>query len=214
MVSSILLLLLITQTRAAYIGLFISGVLFFFRERSISRQLFIQYRELLRPYLWLFIVASVFFVPLVSSRLLYSLNSFGTAGGYTTREKLQEVSLLMLQKNYAWGVGPGMFIPAAFKESPNGIIKYFPESVHNGFLLFATENGLISAALLLLFIIEFVKNVETYFKHSITSLVLAGLLAECCMMLLHPFEDIPSLFIYLVLIVMSIRREELEYAKK
>ena len=116
-ISSILVILLITQSRAAYIGLFLSGVFFFLRERAVSLQLLSQCRDKLKPYILVLIIAALLFVPLVTRRLLYSFSSFGSGGGYSTRTELQEVAVLLLQKDYSWGVGPGMFIPAAFKET-------------------------------------------------------------------------------------------------
>jgi len=213
-ISSILVILLITQSRAAYIGLFLSGVFFFLRERAVSLQLLSQCRDKLKPYILVLIIAALLFVPLVTRRLLYSFSSFGSGGGYSTRTELQEVAVLLLQKDYSWGVGPGMFIPAAFKDNPNGVMKYFPESVHNGFLLFATEHGLISSLFLLLFIVQFLKEIVANVVRPQNSLILAGLLALCCMMLLHPFEDTLSLLTYITLIVMSIRQKSLADAKK
>lgn len=198
----ILIMILLTQSRASYLALGLAGILFFVRQKELALDLLNQLKQLMRPYKLLFVIAALFFIPLVTRRLIYTVYSFGSGGGITTRVELEKVAYLLIQKDYLWGVGPGMFIPAAFKESPNGVMKYFPESVHNGFLLYLTENGIFASFFLITFLLFFLKQVEKVFPKTITTIFLAGLLALCCMMYFHPFQNIPSIFIFVVWIGM------------
>lgn len=187
-VAETVLMISITQSRAAYAGLGLASVLFFLSQRKVSLQSLVFFRKQLQPFIFVFITIAIIFVPMVFQRLLYSVNSFGVGGGFTTRQELEKSAIDLIQKHFLLGVGPRMFIPSAFKENPQGIIQYFPEDVHNGFLLFLTENGIISFTLLMLFFFFLLKDAEKYLSSTLRSIFYAGLVALSCMMLLHPVQ--------------------------
>lgn len=205
-ITETVVVILLTQSRTAYLALLASGLFFFFAQRQKSLQLIRDLEKRLRPFVFVLIIAALLFVPLVSRRLLYSLNSFGAGGGFTTRQELQKEAILLIQKNPLWGVGPGMFIPAAFKENPQGIMRYFPESVHNGYLLFISEHGLLSSICMLLFFYFLLKDYEKYPVTLIRTIMHTGLISVLIMMLLHPFQNFITLFVLISWLLVYIQQ--------
>jgi len=204
-VGTMIILIFLTQSRAAYLSLGLGGGLFLLSQQLLSQKQILKLRSAFQSKIFVFILLAFFFVPMISNRLLYSLNSFGAGGGFTTRQELEKLSLLLIQKHTLWGVGPAMFIPAAFKESPTGIIQYFPESVHQGFLLFVSEHGVLSFSFLMAFYVALFKDIERRLSPLMRTNVYAGIVATCCMMFFHPFQNFLTTFILIIWLVVYIQ---------
>lgn len=205
-ITEAVVVIVLTQSRTAYLALLASSLFFFFAQRQRSLDLIKELEKHLRPFVFVLVIAALLFVPLVSRRLLYSLNSFGTGGGFTTRQQLEKEAILLVQKNILWGVGPGMFIPAAFKENPQGIMRYFPEAVHNGYLLFISEHGLLSSICILLFFYFLLKEYEKYPNTMLRTVMHTGLISILVMMLLHPFQNFITLFVLISWLLVYIQQ--------
>lgn len=208
-VSELFLVILITLSRAAYISLFIGTLAFFIWQRKTTLNAIFFLRKQLQFLTPLFLLGVLFFVPLVTERLLYSVNSFGVGGGVSTRAELQKQAVTLLSKNFFFGVGPSMFIPAAFKDNPRGVIYYFPETVHNGFLLFLTERGFVTAVIMVLFVYLLIRQIVlSPLDKKLKTLLLAGFLTVFFNMLLHPFDNFFSFFTLVAWLIVYIQPEK------
>lgn len=194
-VVTLLAILILCQSRAAYLALFASGLYFWVREYRTSRQLLHFLDRQLKPFIFVILLAVIYTVPLVTERLIYTVNSFGEGGGVTTRAQLEKVGLEMWNQRPLLGVGPGMFIPAAFDHSPLGIMRYFPESLHNGFFLHLVESGLLATLAIVGFWYLLFRQVHLVGSdHLQRSIMTAGMLALAVMMWFHPFDNFLTFF--------------------
>jgi len=84
----------------------------------------------------------------ILQRVYLSIFSFSETGGMSTRFEQYSEAIQIIFKTPYFGVGPDMFTAALYRWLPNGQLRYFPEKVHNGFLLIGAESGLVSLFLL------------------------------------------------------------------
>lgn len=115
----------------------------------------------------IFIITATFFVSLrIGQRLYLTLFSLNEYGGFTTRLSQYEEAFELLFKKPIFGAGPDMFTAALYQWMPNGEILFFPEKVHNGFLLIATESGVLAFLLVIFLFVFMLKSaVETKYKN-------------------------------------------------
>lgn len=185
--------IVLTQSRIGYASLLfpLAGLAFFHRAAvsSLLRELY----KKVTPYLLYFVpfiaVASFILV----DRLLYLQYVFAESAGWKTRLLLIQEAIKLIVRYPFLGVGTGMFIPAAFNEqryddTPGiSIMRYFPEGVHNGYLLLTAENGIVSLLVLILIIFLIVRELKgRRFTFSTKSLILAGILANLIFMTAQP----------------------------
>lgn len=138
----------LSQSRAAYLGLIIGliplGVIY---VRKHKPGLFLVRRVNAPTALVTSAVVTLLLVFVLTRGVNTLLYSAGTRGPLGVRRELEIEALRLIQEKPLLGVGPGMFIPAAYKRNVTGIMNWFPEAVHNGLLLLAAESGVVSAAL-------------------------------------------------------------------
>jgi hypothetical protein len=209
-VSETLLILMLTQSRAAYLGLGIAALIFFMRQKKLCISTFKFLKEKLRPLIIFFLSAVIIIVPIVAERLVYSLNSFSGSGGFATRQTLEKDALYLISQYPAFGVGPEMYIPAAFNSKTVSLaFTYFPESVHNGFLLYMVEYGLIAFTLQsVLFYLLIRKTLLLNLSDLLKSCLLAGYSSTYIIIFFHPFSDLTNLFILFSWILVYIQQQE------
>lgn len=201
-VSLNILIIIISQSRSAYLALLVGigflGVLY----RTVTLRVIGLARDQINRHKLLFLISLVALVFVVVDRSLHTLYSFGESGGVTTRELLVREAQELIVKFPLWGVGPGLFVQAAYQHNPWGVMKYFPEPVHNGFWLLAAENGLLAS---LLYLAAIASMLWRLFKGSGTlayrNIIISGILATVVIMLLHPFVSVlPLSIVFLMLI--------------
>ncbi len=90
------------------------------------------------------LLAAVALGPTIYERLTRS-----QAGNLDVRLELNAIALSMIRAHPLAGVGPGNFIPTMHAFDPKGVERYFPASVHNLYLLEASEAGLPALLLFL-----------------------------------------------------------------
>lgn len=200
--------IVLSQSRAIYLAL-----LFFSFNILIWKH---QYLHTLILFIWskfkktifinmsfLLIVASVFL-----QRIYLSLNSFNETGGFFIRERLNQEAMSLFTKHPFLGVGCGMFIPALAGNNPTGVVSEFPEAVHNGFLLFIVENGLVAQIIVIIFLFLMIKKV-IHNKKSFdrNRLIIVGLVTQLIPMFFHPFVNYLSLYTIIVVIINSSKME-------
>nr|MBP7741027.1 hypothetical protein [Candidatus Woesebacteria bacterium] len=93
-------------------------------------------------------------------------------------------------KNPVLGVGAGMFIPAAFEQNVTKVMSYFPESVHNGFLLFMSESGFIAFILYVCGLYSLIWIAQKSHLSGFFLVTMMAILANFIVMLFQPFAGI------------------------
>lgn len=189
----ILLLLLIsslTLSRVAMVTLGI-GCLVFTKELVLiinKLRLFLQKHMNIFHWIILLVVAicSSLIVVRIGSRILASQYVFLSSGGVSTRVDQYREGLNLFSINPIFGHGPGMFTAALHRWIPEGTIEYFPERVHNAFILIAAESGLLAVffQVLILFLLFHYQKVLNQPK--LTALWFISMIS---FMMLHPMDS-------------------------
>jgi hypothetical protein len=171
-----------TVSRAAYLALFAFYFFAFFIYKTEVLRILKKLIKFASPYKFYLFIISFFLASIIAERSLYTIYSPSEAGGISLRILLQKESIDLIRKNVVWGVGQGMYIPAAFDNNRYGVMSYFPEAVHNGFLLLLAENGIVFAGLIFLAYFLLIRDVirSTQFD---TKLRLTYLIAFSCSLL-------------------------------
>lgn len=185
--------IVLTQSRIGYASIVLPLAGLVFLHKATVSSLFHELYKKASPYLLYFVPFIALASFILTDRLLYLQYIFAESAGWKTRLLLIQEAIKLIVR-YPWlGVGTGMFIPAAFNEQryeniPDiSIMRYFPEGVHNGFLLLAAENGIVS---LLVFIgILFLIGRELVigrFTFTTKSFIIAGIIANLIFMTAQP----------------------------
>lgn len=197
---TILISIAMTLSRAVFLSLFVVFCVYYFLYKKQTFYFIKKYGKFNFKLKYLIV-----FLPIIWSlilRMVYSLNSFSDLGGVTVRKKLLEESVFLLNKNFYFGVGRGMFISALFRNNPSGVIREFPESVHNGILLAIIENGFLAYFSFLLFIFFLLRKILLMKgNHKLTVLFLLSLLSQFIVMLFHPFTNMISLYTFIMILI-------------
>lgn len=93
----------------------------------------------------IFLVFLTILIPLTGKRIITSGEVF--EGGYSTwqsRIRLVQEALVMIRERPFLGVGPGNFLPILAQSNVTGVAHYFFAPVHNLYLLFAAEIGILA----------------------------------------------------------------------
>ncbi len=205
----VLVVILLCQSRSIYLGMAGGLTLLFLTQmkRLIKYTQFV-YKKL-EPYKYTIFLLVFFLSLMVGDRLWRSKFSFSESGGFTVRNQLITEATAIIQQNWWWGVGSAMFIPTAYRNDPYGVMSYFPESVHNGFYLFLSERGALTAmatAVAIYWVTRRIWKAKTsdFFKWVYASLLLAQFIA----MLFQPFNNFISYYIVLSLILAEVKSYE------
>lgn len=165
---SSLFILIVTQARSAWIAITLAGLFFLYiteKKWRLSVNFYPFEKKLLIYGVGCISIMSLFIMP---SRLLETLYSFEPSAGGSTRILMMKEWINLILQHPVFGVGPGMSVVEAFYENTTGVLLSFPESVHNVYLLIASEQGLIGLFLLIIFISI---TVKTGIKRIMTSTI-------------------------------------------
>lgn len=188
-----LLLLLIsslTLSRVAMVTLGI-GCLVFTKDLVLiisKLRLFLQKHMNIFHWIILLVVAicsGLIFVR-IGSRILASQYVFLSSGGITTRVDQYREGLNLFSINPIFGHGPGMFTAALHRWISEGTIEYFPERVHNAFILIAAESGLLAVFLQVLILFLLFKYQKVLNQQKLTALWFISMIS---FMMLHPMDS-------------------------
>jgi O-antigen ligase len=187
-----LLALICLQSRTVYLAMvpIIFWGVYFYRDKINIKKL--KEMRIKGGKLWLIMGILFLAVMVMGDRFLNLLTNFGENSGWDTREKLVVVATNLTKKHLWWGVGDGNFIPVAFREDLTGIMKTFPEAVHNGGLLILTEEGLVGVVVWIFFMMVFIKYWWSYTKKNLKLrwLLLGSLWSQFIVMTFQPFSNI------------------------
>lgn len=204
-----ILVILICQGRSVYLGLFFGGLILYLVNRKKIQTYIPMFLKRIEPFKFSIVLIIFVFSVMIGDRLWRSQFSFGESGGYTVRTQLIDVASTLIQQNWWWGVGNEMFIPAAFQNNPLGIMRYFPEAVHNGFYLFLTERGVLSSSMMIISFYWLTRKVIKLKTGGSFKWVYAStLVAQMVAMLFQPFNNFITIYVILSLVLVEVYQYE------
>lgn len=151
-----MLALTISFSRAAFIALFFSTILYFFLQARVSEK-----RKAIKELTFTLLASSAFCLVLFYPQLfarggIVNYNEIVKSAD-SERIAYQCVALDMIKERPVLGVGLNNFQIEAPRFFPDG--RVLPSRVHNIYLLFAAETGLIGFCFFLLFLFSILKNI-------------------------------------------------------
>jgi O-antigen ligase len=191
---SLFFVLVISLSRSAYLALIISFLFLLIFEKKFLTEIISYLFSILEKFKLIFLIISFFVSLKIGQRLYHSFYSFSGNGGFSTRTSQFQDAFSLIKMNPLFGFGIGMFIPVMFYLIPGGEILSFPENVHNGFLLFIAERGIISflfSLLAIFFLLRAIllKKISGIYK----SLFIVAVISNFTMMIFQPFDNMMSL---------------------
>lgn len=200
------LIVILSLSRAAFVAIFLSLIFFAYRhpkqlKKIINVQQGLTLKSSLRVKVVIFLLLGVLIFKL-TSRLFDSIYSFTELGGVTTRFEQYSEAFEVFKSSPLFGVGVGMFMPASYQLFPDGVMRYFPEPVHNGFLLFLAERGVMAALIYLFFIRYFYLEISrSKLSKIMKTMIYSGIISSFVMMLFHPQNNFLSFLVVLILFI-------------
>jgi O-antigen ligase len=156
-----MLALTVSFSRAAFIALFLSTALYFlFQARSPEKRPSIK--QLILTLLISFALCLALFYPQLLSRGgIINYNAL-VQGADTERLAYQKIAIDMIKERPLLGIGLNNFQIESHRFFPEG--RMLPSKVHNIYLLFAAETGLLGGSCFLLFLFSILKNIRRSFQ--------------------------------------------------
>lgn len=202
-----LIVIILSLSRAAFLAILVALIIMIIRQpkyfgiwkNSIKNNL--NKFKLWHKIIIILLISTLIFK--LTDRLLNSVYSFSENGGVNTRLTEYEEALLVFSKSPIFGVGDQMFIPTSYQLFPKGIMSYFPENVHNGYLLLMTERGIVGITLYLIFILIFIKGIsQSKLTKETKTMLYSGLSTGLIMMTLHPERNFFSLIVLFGMVIL------------
>lgn len=201
------LIIIVSLSRAAFVAIFLSLLFFAYRHPKLLKKIKnLQQILVIKSKPWLKVVIFIVLAILtfkLTSRLFDSIYSFSELGGVTTRTEQYKEAIEVFKNYPLFGVGVGMFMSASYQLFPDGIMRYFPEPVHNGFLLFLVERGALGAITYLIFLIYFCLEISNLKIKKLTkTMIYLGIISSFVMMIFHPQNNFLSFLMVLILFIL------------
>lgn len=200
------ILVILSLSRAAFIAVFLSLIFFSYRHPKEPKKFKnLLHKIAIKSNLWIKFSALMligFFTLTLTTRLFDSIYSFTELGGFSTRSE-QYAEAFQVFKNFPiFGTGVGMFMPASYQLFPSGIMRYFPEPVHNSFLLFLAERGVMAASIYITFFMYFCLEISrSKLSKLMKTMIYSGIISSFVMMLFHPQSNFLSFLIVIILFI-------------
>ncbi len=189
------------QSRTVILGLVVMGWWWWIQEGAMINWSKIKIKS--RWVMLGLVIVTIMATTVVSVRLWDTVLNTGKNSGVYTRKNLVMVAENLIKKNPWWGVGSNNFVSSAFRNDLTGVFKYFPEPVHNGFLLIWSERGLVGLSLWLLFIWRIICLVNKNLPKKNYLLINCFLATEMLMMMFQPFMELINLPMVLVMLLLA-----------
>ncbi|MBT3249546.1 MAG: O-antigen ligase family protein [Candidatus Pacebacteria bacterium] len=199
------LIIILSLSRAALVAVFASLVFFVYRHPNQLKKINNLQRIINRLNTWFKVILVILLGVIVfklTNRMFDSIYSFTEFGGVSTRVEQYIEALEVYKNSPIFGVGMGMFIPASYQLFPDGVMRYFPEPVHNGFLLFLVERGIVSVLVYVFFALNFYLKIKaSSLSEMIKTMIYSGILSSFIMMIFHPQKNFLSFLIILIIFI-------------
>lgn len=194
----------LSLSRAAYLALVMAGIILWIGWGKLIEQRAMAVVETLKKHKLLVAAGGGVLCLSVIDRTYRTIFSLTQTGGVFFRNQLLMITMEMVKQHPLEGVGRGMFIVAMHAIDPKGIVRYFPEAVHNGWLLLVAERGIV--ALVLVVAIQMLVVRQVLFgslSNKVKSAMIAGFLAQGVMSVFHPFENVITFHMLIVMYLMT-----------
>lgn len=139
----------LTISRSAWLAVIAVSIISRGTIRAISASLIQKVHALTLTALCLAVLIFSYFI--VIPRLYSSLFSATDDGGLSLRYAQSVIALRLIGQSPFFGTGTAMSVPSGLQYDQSRIIENFPSPVHNYYILLATENGIPSLIVFLLF---------------------------------------------------------------
>ena len=97
-----------------------------------------------------------------------------------------------------------MFIPASYDLWPKGVVSYFPEDIHNGFILYVAERGLVATFIYLIGLYYMTKCIVKYEHSKVVRLIMFySVIASFAMMAFQPFINTMSVGVLVTALILG-----------
>lgn len=194
--ASSIITILLTLSRSAYLGLVVVGIMllgaYLKRLTGILRNILGRFNKIgIFTRLPFFLLVG-YLILIVGERALLSANTFSDAGGFSTRKEQTGEALQIIGAYPVFGVGIGMFIPASYSLFPNGVMRWFPEEIHNGFLLYLAERGIVATIIYIVGVIILLKRANDTLRGIKRLIVWIAFIMSYTMMAFQPFINAAS----------------------
>lgn len=141
----------LTQSRSAWISLFIGFVTYLALIEKVWRIPLVLTREAKRMITWFIIPLAVVVLVFVLPRVLRTSYTLDRYGSFQTRILLLEEAGLAAREHPVFGVGLEMdlffmYLRSVHRRVTNGVVFFFPEPVHNGYMRLFLQVGLVGSA--------------------------------------------------------------------
>ena len=208
-----LCVLLLTLSRSAWISFFAGYCVYVFmieKMWNIRMYLTSQAKRILT---WWVLPILLVIVMFVLPRVVNTLFTFDRYGSAETRVLLLQDAAHAARENPVFGVGLEMdlffmYLRSVQRRVTNGVIFFFPEPVHNGYMRLLLQTGIVGSigffvALFALFReqIRIVRSAKSKKHRFIVAGVAAGITALCINSLMQPL--LPNLYDIVLLITFS-----------
>ena len=205
--------IVLTLSRSAYLSLFLFAFIFILFNFETSLKAVRFALGYLQKFKIPLLVIFVYLIFMISDRALNTLFTLGETGGLKTRQVQIEEAIQIIRSSYYLGVGNGMFISASYDFNPEGVVKYFPEYIHNGFILFLAERGFIAGIFYLLGLYFLLRSVTfSFLTKNFRLIIVSGIVANYVMMLFQPFVNFLSLNILITGLLVEIKNHGERYS--
>lgn len=205
--------IILSLSRAVFLALFIGLTFIFLRHRKKSLKIIKELKQSAdkMPFRYKFIFLLIGFGLLfkLATRMTSSVYSFTEFGGVSTRLEQYKEAIEVFKKSPIFGIGDEMFIPTSYQLFPKGVMSYFPENVHNGFLLFMIERGILGTIAYLTFITTLLFKIHQSNINKLNkSIVYSGLIAVFTVMMFHPEKNFITGFLLFTLAIFNFNYEK------
>ena len=190
--------LLLTLSRSAWISFFAGFSVYVFLVEKIWNIRLILMEQSKRILKWWIIPVLLVILVFVLPRVVNTLFTFERYGSAETRLLLLQDAALAARENPVFGVGLEMdlffmYLRSVQRRVTNGVIFFFPEPVHNGYMRLLLQAGIVgivgffaALAVVLQMLIRSFRSVKSIQQRHMLSAVAAGITAICINSLMQP----------------------------
>ena len=155
-----ILIVVLTQSRSAWISLAIVVFLFFRTYRTYLEKLIKDHWK--KKYLLYMAILVMSLSYVVIPRILLSFNAFYEGAGIPIRARMVKEAVEALSQNPWLGYGVGTNEYVLYSLFPDGVMSAFPSAVHLGFIQLALEVGVLG---LFFFLFPFLYLLRSFFNY-------------------------------------------------
>jgi O-antigen ligase len=203
----------LTQSRSAWISFFIGFVLYLGLIEKVWRLPLILTKEAKRVITWFIIPIALVTLVFVVPRILRTSYTLDRYGSFQTRILLLEEAGMASREHPVFGVGLEMdlffmYLRSVQRRVTNGVVFFFPEPVHNGYMRLFLQVGLVGTAGFVtasIFIVRMMQKKSLLAKNAVHRHIMAGAVSGITAIAINSTMQplVPNLHDILLFIILS-----------